>query len=640
MNKRNYQILKYLKETEEYVTSETLSAMNNVSTKTILKDIKSLNCDMKATDNYIEVTPSRGIKLVINDIEEFINLCNSFNDTNDFSIYSVTEREEWIQKYLIENNGWVKAEALCEKLFISQSVLSQNIKSVRKAFQKYDLILLQKPHYGMRVEGREFNKRLCLAQIYITHIDQREGFPGTQFNNDELQLILKIEDIVDRILTRYQISMSEVSVQNFIIDIYISLKRIKKGIFLKSTDKMVIDIARWTDSIVAVELAKLINDELTIEMKDQEIVSLSIHLAAKRIICHFDESIHRIIEDFDVNKLVNNMINNINCKWGIDLTQDEELKSQLVLHLIPLEVRSWYNVVLHNPLIDKIKQQNIFAYQMAVTACDQFSDYHGNRLSEDEMGYIALHMNLALLRTQIKNKKNILVVSGLGRGTAHTLAYQIKEMYGKYINEVKTADYIELNNYDFTNINLLISSIPLRRDFSVPSIEVNYFFSDNDKKRIETILCDQEVFKIRDYIDKRMVLTSINADTKEEAISFIINSTNYDKNIIQEIIENDKVANHELDNMISILSLNGISANNQTEVIIGILSKPILWNEKRVQLIIVPLIGEPINSKILNLYHELAYMIKNPLYVKRIIRKKTYEEIIAIFEEIETVLER
>ena len=30
MNKRNYQILKYLKETEEYVTSETLSAMNNV----------------------------------------------------------------------------------------------------------------------------------------------------------------------------------------------------------------------------------------------------------------------------------------------------------------------------------------------------------------------------------------------------------------------------------------------------------------------------------------------------------------------------------------------------------------------------------------------------------------------------------
>ena len=39
MNTRNYLILKYLKEVGEYVTSETLSALCNVSTKTILKDI-------------------------------------------------------------------------------------------------------------------------------------------------------------------------------------------------------------------------------------------------------------------------------------------------------------------------------------------------------------------------------------------------------------------------------------------------------------------------------------------------------------------------------------------------------------------------------------------------------------------------
>ena len=40
------------------------------------------------------------------------------------------------------------------------------------------------------------------------------------------------------------------------------------------------------------------------------------------------------------------------------------------LKLFPLEVRSRYNVVLRNPLIDKIKQQNILAYQLAVAACN------------------------------------------------------------------------------------------------------------------------------------------------------------------------------------------------------------------------------------------------------------------------------
>ena len=206
---------------------------------------------------------------------------------------------------------------------------------------------------------------------------------------------------------------------------------------MQATEEMIIDISRWTDSIVAVELAKIIDKEFDVEMGDQEIVSLSIHLASKRIIRNFDESIHRIIKNFDVNKIVDNMLDTINAKWKIDFQQDQELRKSLLLHLIPLEVRSRYNVVLQNPLIDKIKQQNILAYQLASTACKQLVDYHGNHLSDEEIGYVALHIELALFRKQIKEKKNVLVMCGIGRGTSSTLAYKIKETYWKYVNEIK-----------------------------------------------------------------------------------------------------------------------------------------------------------------------------------------------------------
>ena len=83
MNERNYTILKYLKENGEYVTSENLSALCNVSTKTILKDIKLINEDMKSTKNYIDVKTSQGLKLVINNVDEFINLCNSYRSLQD-----------------------------------------------------------------------------------------------------------------------------------------------------------------------------------------------------------------------------------------------------------------------------------------------------------------------------------------------------------------------------------------------------------------------------------------------------------------------------------------------------------------------------------------------------------------------------
>lgn len=638
MNARNYMILKYLKETGEYVTSETLSALCNVSTKTIRKDIHSINDDMRISNNCIEVKQSHGMKLIINDFDDFMNLCNSYHSICDFFVLGVTEREDWIQKFLIESNDWVKAKILCEMLYISPSVLSQNLKTIRQALKKYDLSLVQKPHYGMKIEGREFNKRLCLSEIYISYIDQREEFPGTQLNEEDLHLILQIKNIVDDCLVQFEISMSQVSVQNFIIDIFILLKRVRQGISLKTTEKMMIDVSRWKDSIVAVALAKQIYEQLGIELKDQEIVSISIHLASKRIIRKFDESVHSIIEDFDVNQIVDYMIDMILSKWQIDFHEDHELKSQLALHLIPLEVRSRYNIILQNPLIEKIKQQNILAYHLSVVACKHLVDYHGNCLSDEEIGYIALHIHLALLRKQIRDKKTVLVMCGVGRGTAHTLAYQIKDMYGKAIHKIKTTDYISLKTYDFADVNLLISSIPIKYELPVSKIEVNYFLNEDDKKRIGSFLNDQKEFNMSDYLEDNMIIRNIKAGTKEEAIRFMLNHLLHHECMVKELLENDRVANYELDNMIAILSSH---TNNhpQTKVIIGILAKPILWNKKKVQLIIVLLIAEKINVEIIELYKTLSCLAQNPIYIKRIIKKQTYEEIIKVFKEIENTIE-
>ena len=610
MNERNYTILKYLKENGEYVTSENLSALCNVSTKTILKDIKLINEDMKSTKNYIDVKTSQGLKLVINNVDEFINLCNSYRSLQDSFVFSVNEREDWIQKYLIESNDWVKSETLCEMLFVSASVLSQNLKGIRKSLSKYDLKLVQKPHYGMRVEGREFNKRLCLAAIYISYIDQRDDFPGNQFNSNDLLMIQNISQILENVMVKYQISMSEVSVQNFIID-----------------------ISRWTDSVVAVELAKQIHKHLGIEMSDQEIVSLSIHLASKRIIRNFDESIHRIIKDFDVNQIVNTMLVNIQSQWRIDFSNDNELRDYLLLHLIPLEVRSRYNVVLRNPLIDKIKQQNILAYQLAVAACNHLVDYHGNNLSDEEIGYIALHLELALLRKKIKDKKNILVMCGVGRGTSSTLAYQIKEMYGKFINEIQTVDYIGIKSYDFEDVDFLITSTPIKNKLPIPVIEVNYFLNNNDKKRILSFLDDQDSFHMQEVIKRNLIIKNINEETKEGVLSYIIKNTLGNESISKNLIEEDCIGNYELENMLAILSC--CVDEPKTKIIIGILSKPILWNKKKVQLVIIPLIGKNIGIKILDLYKELSYFADNSNYIKRIIKKQNQEEIIKIFNDIE-----
>ena len=134
MNTRNYIILKYLKEAGDYVTSENLSAICNVSTKTILKDIQLLNEEMKASNNFIEVKPSHGIRININDIEEYVNLSNSYRPFKDNVLLSVTEREDWIEKYLIERKDIVskQIEKLNVKIEHNSNVLEENTKKIKE----------------------------------------------------------------------------------------------------------------------------------------------------------------------------------------------------------------------------------------------------------------------------------------------------------------------------------------------------------------------------------------------------------------------------------------------------------------------------------------------------------------------------
>lgn len=633
MEKRSYKILSLLKKTDKYMTAEALSASCLVSSKTILKDIQSLNSQLNSSKNYIEVVPSHGVKLIINDYEQFQSFYNSFDE----NICSPIEREEWIEKYLIELNTWIKSENLCDILFISPSCLSQNIRAVRQMLSRYDLVINQRPHYGIRIEGREFNKRLCLMQIYISHIDQRNNFPGIQFSTDELARIQRIENIVDQILTRYQIYMSQVSFQNLVIYVFISLQRIEKGVVLKATEQMIIDVARWSDSVASVEISELIKKEFGIEMKDQEIAALSIHIASNRIILHFDDSIHRIIHDYDVNYIVQQMIKNVKEKWQLDFSKDDELISRLQLHLIPLEVRSRYNVTLQNPLLDDIKVHNMLAYQLAVTACEKSYDYHGNPLAEEEIGYIALHFDLALHRLKMKSKKNVLIVSGLGRGTAHILAYHVNEMYGKYINRIEITDYIELRKYDLSEIELIISSIPLKQKYSVPKIEVNYYLNEDDKDRIGMLLNDQKPFHMSSFLNKKMFMGNICGNTREEIMDHLMSYLHQTDQMYQTLSNQEIIANTELSHMTAIQSVK--TDNMKSELFVGIFEKPILWSKKRVQMIIVPIIGESSSEGIQKMYEEISKFVLKPEYIKRVCKSRSFDDLKAIFEDIECLHE-
>ena len=123
---------------------------------------------------------------------------------------------------------------------------------------------------------------------------------------------------------------------------------------------------------------------------------------------------------------------------------------------------------------------------------------------------------------------------------------------------------------------------------------------------ILTITCGMWVFK-----------RNINISKKEDVIAYMIQHTIKQEDLIEKMIENDYIGNYELENMVAVLSC---QANiPESKVIMAILEKPILWNKRKVQLIIMPIIGAHMNLQVLDLFKELSLLVQNALYIKKII---------------------
>ncbi|WP_434127399.1 helix-turn-helix domain-containing protein, partial [Enterococcus faecium] len=64
-----------------------------------------------------------------------------------------------IIEFFIQEETYIKSEMLCERLFISQSKLSQELKKLRRILSHYQLSIQTKPYYGMKLSGSEFDLR-------------------------------------------------------------------------------------------------------------------------------------------------------------------------------------------------------------------------------------------------------------------------------------------------------------------------------------------------------------------------------------------------------------------------------------------------------------------------------------------------
>lgn len=637
IDKRVVKLLKLLSDSN-YKTSEELSIELNVSSKTVRILLKNLNDILEGNGANILAKRRFGYILLINDSKKYNKFKLSIKETEEKELVPNTpeERIKYLLKYLLEHEEFIKIDDLCEELYVSRKTISSNLKRVEEILKRYSIQLIRKPNYGIKVVGKEFDFRLCIANFTMNKkfiVEHKDKF------NDQVGII---SIVVSRKIKKNNIKMSSVAFQNLIVHIYIAIERIKEECYVAIEKNYLEEIIKSEEYLVAKEIVTELKNTLKIDFPQSEIGYIAIHLAGKRIYYDDVREERNIIISDRVTALVREMLNIVYNSFKIDFRNDLDLIISLSQHIMPFEVRLKYNMQMKNPMLKEIKESFLLAFEMATQSCIVIKNHYEKEISQDEIGYIALSFELALER---KNndviKKNILIVCASGKGSAKLLVYKYQEEFGKYINEIKTSDIYGLEKIDFNNIDYVFTTVPINIKVQATIIEVQYFLEDKEIKKIKRTLSTENIIT-KSYFDKRLFFTDLEFKTKQEILKFmcyeIAKVHSIPKNFYNSVIAREKLVKTEFGNLIAMPHPNK-ALSEESFVCVAILKEPIIWNERKVQFIFLLSIENKINKNLQQFYKITSKLLFNKYYINEVIKRKDFNYFINLLDIVEKEIE-
>ena len=524
VNTRLIQILRELSETTEPITSQIMAAQFQVSSKTIQNDIKEINEWIQEACARIDSIRGVGYKLVLEDERKFQEfLRKQIERLNRKVPTEPEERIRYVMEKLLLQSDYVKLEDLAEELFVSRSTLQGVIKEVRELLKEYDLSLENKPNYGVKVIGNEMKIRFCIAQYVLN-----QNSPIIYDSDEWLSIgpkheIDTIRSIILGKLRKYQIVISDINLQNLITHIAIACKRIRKKNTVEMVGEQLSSVSREKEYQVAKEIVQEIEENLNITFPESEIAYISIHLQGTKLVnpkVNREKLIQVIPED--VLQIAQTMINVIDKNFHFNFIHDVDLLTALCLHLKPAISRIKFKMNLRNPLLEEIKAKYPLSFEAALTGAEKIRDMYGIEFDENEIGYIALHIEVALERQKRSETyaPRCLIVCATGLGTSQLLSYKLKNRFGDRLQIQGTTEYYNLKNHPLDEVDLIISTIPIKENLPVPVLQVSTILGDMDVKLIERVIVNMDSI-IDKYLRREYTFLQQQFETPKEVICFL-----------------------------------------------------------------------------------------------------------------------
>src|SRR5690606_9979367 len=519
----------------------------------------------------------------------------------------------------------------------SKSTLQNDLKLVKERLGKYDIRLISRPHYGLKVVGREMKLRFCMADTLFSRKDRwhtAQDSPLLPLPREELE---RIRQIILKHIQAYRITISDISVHNLQMHIAIACRRIRSGNRVTLYPADLKEIINQREYEVAGRIVRDVEDAFGLSFPREEIAYVAIHLLGTKMTMPDEGGTlpPEQVVDEKILQLVRAALDKIESELEIDLKQDRKLIMDLALHLKPAIHRHKYGMNIRNPMLEDIKKHYPLAFEAGVIAGMALEEETGIKISEGEVGYLALHLGVAIERKKSTTApKRCLIVCASGLGTAQLIYYKIKNRFGNRLDVVGTTEYYNLHRWDLRDIDFVISSIPISESLPVPVVEVSAVIGNPDLSRIESYILERKSRPIH-YFHKDLLFLGRRFSSREEVLSFMHEQLRekdmVDPDFLEGIHDREKVAPTAYGNLVAVP--HPITPrSDQTFIAVCTLEKPVVWGDRPVQLILVLSVKRESQEDLQSLYELLGKIIESPALVRSLLKARSVEGFIGVLE--------
>lgn len=526
------------------------------------------------------------------------------------------------------NKEHLSYQKLADEYWVSRSSIANDISYIKKIFAK-EGVSLTFDNSGTYFKGNEVQTQRILKRITLNNINNLKRIKILI----DIDLLLKINDVLRKEMESKNIEIPESYMQSIVVSTLLIVQRGKNGHKINfeghnQLGKLFLEFNKYP---LVYELLKRLEDLDIYVFSSKEVQYLTYLIVGSGL--KFFLKNDTIPDSF--REEIRNLIQRVSEGIQVDLTQDSRLEEDAIIHLYQLILRVEAHTTIVNPLLNEIKQNYPALYGIVWFALNDFCKPYQIDISEDEVGFIAIHFQAAIERT--KELSKIIFVCPNGIGTSSFVSAKIRRILPE-IDSIETTSIAKLKHLDLSDVDFIISTVDIKESRK-PVVRISPMVTTRDMKRIMNyyidVIIDNEKYQFekQDLPEKIKLLLSKNIffgdfQSKDEALNFLIenkyfSSKNTKNKFINSIYEREEIQSTYLDNGFAIPHGNP-KLVEETNISILVLDKPILWGNQKVDIIILLMIREeevkeiePVMKLVMQGIEDKSWFISKMLEVKK-----------------------